>query len=111
MEERSKKIFNTALQYRDSAILLNSSGNLRVLIPSQVIGALAIELYFKSIYYIENEVDFKINDRYSHDFYKLLKNLSFETQSLLRSDFSGLMKKRNNSDILQYESFLKVKIK
>lgn len=106
MEERAKKIFRVAETYSKAARNINAAAEMdpSQLLPSQVIAALALELYFKSLYFIENNKEFKINNRHSHDFSTLFGELSKDLRDSLEANFQSLMKKRNMQDVHIIES-------
>jgi len=112
LEDRAKSIFQTAGAYARAAKCVNSAsqGDWTLLIPSQVNAALALELYFKTLYYLEYGEDFKVSGKNSHDFYKLFNKLRNTTRRELLSVFQQLMESRNMQDVLQLEAVSKVAI-
>jgi RNAse (barnase) inhibitor barstar len=108
VEDRAKSIFQTACTYSNSAQHLNriaSSGeDMSQFIPSQVIAALALELYFKSLYFIKNKEDFRINGKYSHNFHALVERLSPDIKNTLEIEFQSLMTLRNMNDVSIFKS-------
>jgi hypothetical protein len=108
--ERPREMLHTARTYSEVAKYVNKSGKSAYLIPSQVIAALALELYFKTLYYIENEADFKINNRHSHDFATLFKALTDDAQSEIEATFNQALVTRNMEDIRQVEAFGKLSV-
>jgi hypothetical protein len=99
-----------ATLYSKSAYLLNRNEDMTLLIPSQVNAALALELYFKSLYYLEYGKDFKINGHHSHDFYALFNSLKENIKAYMRSGFQQLIQSREMSDIKKLEEYSKVSI-
>jgi hypothetical protein len=60
---------------------------------------LALELYFKSLYFIEKNTEFKINSKHSHDFNALFKELPEDLIKKLNRSFDNLMKERDMKDV------------
>src|SRR5207253_2028335 len=83
MKERARSVFRSAEMYSRAAVLLNTSGNPTILLPSIVNAALSLELYFKSLYLLEHGADFKPRGRHSHDFHALYIELSASTRERL----------------------------
>lgn len=110
MEDRAKSIFLTAVSYSKAAQIINSESNTdpSLLMPSQVNAALALELYFKSLYFIEKSTDFKIKGRHSHDFSALFFELSENSRQDLERRFQELMTERDMLDVQRIESVSKV---
>ena len=71
---------------------------------------MSLELYFKSLFYHEKGTDFKINGRYSHDFYSLFKELNEESRKEIKDHFDSLIKNRDMTDIRMMEKIGKLKI-
>jgi len=109
-QNKSIDIYNNAQTYSKIAKYVNQSGDRSFLIPSQVIAALSLELHFKSLFYLETESDFKINGRYSHDFYFLFKELSDESKKEIKCDFETAIKNRNMNDVKLMEKQIHTKI-
>jgi hypothetical protein len=103
--ERSREMLHTARLYSEVAKYVNKSENPAYLIPSQVIAALALELYFKTLYHIENGTDFKINNRHSHNFVALFQALTDDARSEIEAAFNQALRTRNMNDIRQIEAF------
>lgn len=112
MEDRAKAIFLTAGIYSKAARHINAivQNDSSQLLPSQVIAALALELYFKSLYFIEKRIDFMIDGRHSHDISALFKELSEDSRSNLERCFQTLMQARNMKDVKAIESASKVNV-
>lgn len=73
-------------------------------LPSVVCAALALELYFKTLYVLEKGMDFKVNGKhYSHDFHRLFQELDNTTRQQMDSAFKESIAHRNMSDIEQLE--------
>ena len=106
MDDRPKSIFQVANAYSKAAKLINkaSSRDTSLILPSQVNAALALELYFKVVYYLDKGKDFKANGRQSHNIYDLFTNLNNSTQSAMRADFKEILENRDMRDILMIES-------
>ena len=109
---RDKEIFKLAQSYEKASNVLNSHSQVdrSMLLPSYVNAGFCIELYFKSLYFKINGSDFKINDRYSHDFYKLFCEFNSTFQSEMESNFSRKLAERDNSDVKTLEESSGVKI-
>jgi hypothetical protein len=112
MEDRAKAIFLTAGTYSKAARHINAAvqNDPSQLLPSQVIAALALELYFKSLYFIEKNRDFRIDGRHSHDFNALFEELSEDSRSNLERCFQTLMQARDMQDVQAIESASKVRV-
>ena len=106
--DKAKEIFDAARLYSEVAKFVN--GRQQFLMPSQVVAALSLELYFKCLYYLENGTDFKVNDRYSHDFALLFKALTIDAKREIEAAFGRTMGARNMEDIKRLEEFGKMKI-
>jgi hypothetical protein len=112
MKDRAKAIFQTADAYSRSAILINSvvNNDPSQFLPSQVNAALALELYFKTLYYIEKQSDFKVKNKHSHDFHALFNELPVVIQAQLDCDFQAIMNGRDMRDADTLETKSKVKV-
>lgn len=101
MSVRARKIFKSAVAYTKSASLLNESAVEfeEVFVPSQVNAALALELYFKALYHLIYDTDFKVRDRYSHDFYKIYKALPDDCRERINQHFDSLLASRDKADL------------
>lgn len=110
--DRAKSIFLTASAYSKAAKHINAavSYDPSLLLPSQIIAALALELYFKSLYFIVKKMDFKINSRHSHDFNALFKELPEDLRKKLENSFHELMTDRDMKDVHAIEAASEVKI-
>ncbi len=106
MTDRAKSILTLADAYSSAAKCLNTIclNNTKLFTPSQVTAALALELYFKSLYYLIYSKDFKKNHRHSHDFHDLFCTLPTKIQKSMESDFNQTIKKRNMNDVKKIES-------
>jgi len=60
-----------------------------------IFGGLALEIYFKSLYYLIHGKDFKVDGRMSHDFLALFDSLDDGTQKRLSSYFSSALMERD----------------
>jgi hypothetical protein len=105
-----RAILNNANNYSHIAKYINQSGISSFLIPSQVIAALSLELFFKTLFFIENSTDFKINGRYSHDFFALFQELSNESRVRIQSNFEEAIKNRGMQDINLMEKIGSLKV-
>ncbi len=102
MDDRGKYIFVVASSYSRAAKHLNqeSQVDIGLYVPGHVNAALAIELYFKSLYYIVYKKDF----RHSHDFLDLFNELPSDIQDKLESAFSRIIDNRDMSDVSKIEA-------
>lgn len=105
MEDRAKTIFTTAKSYAKAARTVNSSveNDPAQLLPSLVIAALALELYFKSLYFLEKNQDFKVSGRHSHDFFALFGHLSAASRGKLSQEFENQIINRDMKDVKAIE--------
>jgi hypothetical protein len=93
-----RKILNNARLYSSAAWILsrNSSGlggqERCNLIPSQVMAAFSLELYFKALFYILNGKDFRSNNRRSHDISKIFNSLEYSLQQKMINDFDLILR-------------------
>lgn len=112
MKDRAKEIFITAKAYSNAAKCINQEiqRDDSLFLPSQVNASLALELYFKSLYFIENDKDFKINGRFSHNFYKIFEELSENQKNSLEQIFTRIMNQRGMNDVSNLESASGIKI-
>lgn len=112
MIDRAKDIFRAAETYSKSAGYLNSFINQDhdQFLPSQVIAALALELYFKALYYIEFCKDFKVNGRHSHDIHELFNGLSEKSKDMLTRSFKSQIMGQDMRDVEAIESESNVNI-
>jgi hypothetical protein len=108
--DKSIDIFNNAQIYSKIATYINSPEHPSFLIPSQVIAALSLELYFKSLFYLEKKEDFKIKGRYSHDFCSLYNKLSNDSKEEIKNNFDIAIKNRDMKDVKKLEELTKTKI-
>lgn len=112
MEDLAKSIFSSACMYSKAARLMNEAFHKdpSLLLPSFVNAALALELYFKSLYFIENNRDFKVNGRHSHDFHTLFSELSKESKEKLLCRFQSAISSRDMTDVSTLENEVKVQV-
>jgi hypothetical protein len=108
-EEYGKSMCLSAEVYSKAAKYLNGI-DMEMLLPSQVIASLSLELYFKSLYCFVFNKEFKVNNRHSHDFHKLFLELPDDMQNSMSKEFSKILEKRNMRDAENMESFGKVKV-
>lgn len=101
MSNRAKDVFKTASSYSKAARTLNQAvgGDLSLLLPSAVVAALSLELYFKSLYLLENNKEFKPDGRYSHDFHALFNLLPEVVKNALEQYFNVSIRDRNMEDV------------
>ncbi len=106
--DKSHKIFRIACMYADASQFLFNKGlslqNPEFFITAIVNEALALELYFKSIYYLDKNKDFMIKGNYSHDFYKLFKELNPETKRDIKCYFKDALTQQKLNQIKEIES-------
>jgi hypothetical protein len=100
----AKQIFQAAKLYSSAAKELN--GNVSFLIPSNVLAALSLELYFKSIYFSTKGCEF---DK-SHKIHEIFNALEQSLSSEILSSFDHEMKKVDKSKIIALERSFKLKI-
>lgn len=81
---KAYKIYQSAIMYGKAARTLDRNSDI---MPSQILAALTLEILFKSLFYLENGRDFKINNKHSHDFNKLFIELSESTKTEMRQFF------------------------
>lgn len=105
MSDRAKAIFFNAKRYSKANYYLNlaSLQNVDLFLPSLVNAALSLELYFKTLFYLENATDFKISGKHSHNFSCLFDELKISTQKELEQSFDGLIRSRSLLDIEKIE--------
>ena len=109
--DKPRKMFENARAYSKAAYVLNQQAfgpplNIQYMdlgLPSQVNAALALELYFKTLFFLEKGEDFKVNGRFSHDFYLLFGQLDSSTRQRMESAFAESIKDRDMSDIEKLE--------
>ena len=104
MNDRSKAIFLNAQRYSESSWLLNRTRKPGLMLASWVNGALALELYFKALYYCANGKNFKLKDengkeRFSHDFLAIFNSFDNKLRSALVSSFDEQLRLRDMSDV------------
>lgn len=106
MNEKAHSIFQTAQMYAKAARFLNgiSNNDPSMLLPSTINAALSLELYFKSLYVLERNADFKINGRHSHDFSVLFEELSESTKQSFTEGFNNALAVRDMNDVKIMES-------
>ena len=73
----------------------------------QVNAALALELYFKSLYFIEQNSDFKVNGKNPHNFHALFNRLSQNVSDQLTHEFQEIIAARDMSDVDKIDDFVK----
>jgi|SRR3989339_2204508 len=114
--DRAQKIYQNACAYSKASYLLNAKAfvpplqDMELGLPSMVNAALALELYFKLLYYLEKGQDFKIKGRYSHDFFCLFEQLSYSTKQEIESTFDERIKNRDMSDAENLEKASSMRI-
>lgn len=97
--DKISEIAHAAKIYSDAAYLLNQSvkldqDDLKSLFPSQVLAALSLELYIKTIYFIE-----KSNSKFSHNLEGMFNEFEESTRIFIINKYNELMKKRDMKDI------------
>lgn len=104
-KDKAFEIFDYGRCYSIAAKNINkwSDTHMNFLIPSTVNAAFALELYFKSLYFLEKGKNFKKDNKYSHDISALYKELNNSTRQNIESVFNELIKKRNMNDIEDLE--------
>lgn len=104
--DRARSMFRTADAYSRTAQCIRSeiSSDMKMLVPSKVIEALALELYCKALYYITHKKDFKIDGRHSHDFHTLFNKLPLELRDDMGSDFRSILQGRDMRDVTGVEA-------
>jgi hypothetical protein len=107
MSDRAHSIFRNACVYSKAARFLNCGPDLSLILPSQVIAALSLELLFKALFFIETGTDFKIDGRHSHDFHNLYKRLDNSLRDKLKSRFDQSIKERAMNDVRAMERRLR----
>lgn len=104
-------MFENARAYSKAAYLLNQkafgpSFNIQDMdlgLPSAVNAALALELYFKTLYFLEKGEDFRVKGKYSHDFHLLFGQLDIYTRQPMEFAFTESIRHRDMSDIEKLE--------
>lgn len=97
--DKISEIAHAAKIYSDAAYLLNQSveleqDDLKSLFPSQVLAALSLELYIKTIYSIEKD-----SSKFSHNLESIFNELEESTRIFIINKYDELMKKRDMKDI------------
>ena len=108
-EEYGKSMYKTAEVYSKAAKYLNGI-DMAVLLPSQVIASLSLELYFKSLYCFVFNKEFKINNKHSHDFHRLFLELPNDIKNSMCKEFQKILATRDMKDAERMESFSKIKV-
>jgi hypothetical protein len=111
MNDKPTAMFQNACSYSKAAGVLNelalgrqSSQRTRDLaVPSAVNAALALELFLKTLYFLERGEDFKIKGRHSHDFHALYCELEVQRRQKMEEFFAQRLSKRSMSDVGQME--------
>lgn len=93
------EIAQAAKIYSDAVYLLNQSvklgqDDLKSLFPSQVLAALSLELYIKTIYSMEKD-----SNKFSHNLESIFNELEESTKSFIINKYDELLKKRDMTDI------------
>jgi hypothetical protein len=109
---KANSIFMNAKVYSRASRLLNERGvsEPSLLIPSMVNAALSLELYFKALYWLENNKDFKIDEKHSHDFSKIFDSLSDTLRNNIENNFRALLKNRDMKDVIIMEQMGRIVI-
>ena len=97
--------YKYALSYSKAAKAINARAGSEpeLLLPSQVNAALALELYFKSLYYALNNTDFLHKGRHTHDVGRIFDALKSEIKARLEKEFGRRLAGRNMGDLALYE--------
>jgi hypothetical protein len=108
--DKIKEIAQAAKIYSDAAFLLNQSvklgqDDLKALFPSQVLAALSLELYLKTIYSIE-----KGSGKFSHNLESIFGELEESTKIFIIDIYDELLKKRDMRDITNLGNALNIEI-
>lgn len=109
--DKPRKMFENACAYSKAAYVLNQQAfgpplniqHMDLGLPSAVNAALALELYFKTLFVLEKGEDFKANGRFSHDLHLLFGQLGSSTRQRMESAFAESIKNRDMSDIERLE--------
>jgi hypothetical protein len=109
MRDTALELFRTAGMYGKAARILNAHRP-GLLIPSTVMAAFTLELYFKSLYVLERHAEFRVKGRRSHDFYALFEDLSDSIQQELTRDFASGLAARDMRDIREVEETQKMAV-
>jgi len=103
MSDRGKAIYLNAKRYAKASYALNpassQSQDVDLFLPSLVNAALALELYFKALFYLEKSTDFRISGRHSHNFSCLFDELVVSTQTEIEQSYDGLIRRRAMMDV------------
>lgn len=112
--EKQKEILGAAEIYSNAAFQLNvplqEGENLYKLFPSQMLAGLALELYLKSIYFMEKNIDFKKNGRFSHNLEDIYEELEESSKEIIVSKYYQLIKDRDMTDIRNLEKAMNIPI-
>ena len=111
MKDKPTAMFQNACSYSKAAGVLNdlalgsqSSQRTRDLaVPSAVNAALALELFLKTLYFLERGEDFEVNGRPSHDFHALYCKIQDQRRQKMDGFFAQRISKRSMSDVEQME--------
>ena len=101
--DTAKAMLVQARSFDQAASLVNSAGSqsMRLLIPSWVLAALALEIVLKCLYLLDlgsEEIP------KTHDLSKLFCALRSETQTLLTSEFEQCLRDRDMRDVAAIEA-------
>lgn len=89
MKSLAEKIFGSARVYVRASEVLRSATqlDLALSLPSNVLAALSLELYFKSLHILEFGTEFKVNNKHSHHFALIFGGLKEATKMELCDKF------------------------
>jgi len=107
-----KKKFDHARTFSNAAYVLNRgvpdaphNMQMDLVFPQSVCAALALELYFKTLYLLEKGVDFKNNKgKSSHDFHSLFGSLDKKTRDMVSFTFDKLIRQQDLSYVKNFEN-------
>jgi hypothetical protein len=115
---KPQKMFDNARAYSKASYILNQKAlgrsfnvqDMDLGLPSMVNAALALELYFKTVYLLEKGEDFKVKGRNSHDFHLLFGELNNSTRQSMEAVFIESMRRRDMTDVEKIERDTSVSI-
>lgn len=102
VEELSRDMFSKARSYSMACYTLNRAvvSHQSLFLPSCVLAAFALELYFKTLYLITK----KQEPKYSHNFHNLFKQLEQQEKDKLNNSFKSIMSAESKKEsIIHYQ--------
>ncbi len=112
LKSLAKSLFFNGEVYLRAAYLLNAQKNIdpALILPGNVNAALALELYFSSLFILDRKAEFRVGGRPSHRFDILFDQLTSTTRHILNKKFNDIINERPMNDVLIIEKVMEMAV-